>query len=206
VSWLLRYPDRVLAATLEHVALVATALGLALAIALPLGLVLARVGRLRTPILGLLGVVYTIPSLALFAMLIPVTGLGRPTAVTALVAYAQVILVRNVVVGVTGVDPAVVEAGRAMGMGAWRLFREIVAPLALPVVLAGLRVAAVSTIGLATLAAWINAGGIGTLLFEGLYQDHTAKILVGTAVVSALAVTADRLLHAAERRARGWAT
>jgi osmoprotectant transport system permease protein len=201
VSWLARYWDRVLLLAGEHLALAAAALLLAAAVALPVGVLLARRPALRAPVLGLLGAIYTIPSLALFALLIPVTGLGAASALTALVAYGQAFLVRNVVVGLAGVDPSVVEAGRAMGMGWWRLLVEVEAPLALPVWLAGVRAAAVAVIGLTTLAAWINAGGLGVLLFEGLYQDHAAKIWSGTLAVAALAVAANAGLGALERRA-----
>ncbi len=205
MSYLVRYWDRVAGLLAEHVVLTAVTLGLALAIALPLGLLLFRVRPLRGPVLGLLGVVYTIPSLALFALLIPVAGLGRTPAIIALVAYGQLVLVRNAVVGLASVDPAVVEAARGMGMGGWRRLTEVEMPLALPVILAGVRVAAVSTIGIATLAAWINAGGLGVLLFEGLYQDHTAKIVIGTVTVSSLAIGVNVALSALERQARSWA-
>jgi osmoprotectant transport system permease protein len=201
VSWLARYWDRVLLLTGQHLALAAAALALAAAVALPIGMLLARRPALRTPVLGLLGAIYTIPSLALFALLIPATGLGAASALVALVAYGQAFLVRNVAVGLAGVDPAVVEAARAMGMGRWRLLVEVEAPLALPVWLAGVRAAAVAVIGLTTLAAWINAGGLGALLFEGLYQDHAAKIWVGTLAVSALALAANAGFGALERRA-----
>jgi osmoprotectant transport system permease protein len=204
VDYLVRYWDRVLGLLGEHLLLTLGTLAIALALALPAGLVLARFRPLRAPVLGLLGVIYTIPSLALFALLIPVTGIGTTSAVIALVAYCQLVLVRNVVVGLDGIDPSVLEAAGGMGMGGWRRLVEVEAPLALPVVLAGVRIALVSTIGIATLAAWINAGGLGVLLFEGLYQDHTAKILIGTSAVSALAIGANVLLGRLERRARGW--
>lgn len=204
MAYLLRYWDRVLGLLAEHVLLTAVTLAIALALALPAGLLAARVRAVRAPLLGVLGVLYTVPSLALFALLIPVVGLGRTAAVTALVAYAQLVLVRNVVVGLDAVDGAVLEAARGMGMGRWRRLVEVEAPLALPVVLAGIRVAAVSTIGIGTLAAWISAGGLGVLLFEGLYQNHTAKILIGSLAVSALAIGTNLLLDRLERLARRW--
>ncbi len=204
MGYLIRYWDRVLALVGQHLAMTGLALGLALAVALPLGVALAAYPRLRTPILGLLGVLYTIPSMALFAMLIPLTGLGLTTAVAALVAYCQVLLVRSVVVGLAGVSPAVLEAAAGMGLGPGQVFRTIRVPLALPVMLAGLRVATVSAIGIGTLAAWVNAGGVGVLLFEGLYQDHAAKIVIGTAAVSLLAIGANQALHRVEQRVRSW--
>ncbi|HEY8369543.1 MAG TPA: ABC transporter permease subunit, partial [Thermodesulfobacteriota bacterium] len=137
MSYLVRYWDRVLGLLGEHLLLTLGSLAIALAIALPTGLLLARVRPLRGPVLGLLGVIYTVPSLALFALLIPVTGLGTTSAVTALVAYCQLVLVRNVVVGLDGVDPSVLEAARGMGLPPWRRLIDVEAPLALPVVLAG---------------------------------------------------------------------
>ncbi len=204
MSYLIRYWDRVLVLVGQHLVMTGLAIGVALAVALALGAALSASRRLRTPVLGLLGVVYTIPSMALFALLIPLTGLGRTTAVTALVAYCQVLLVRNIVVGLAGVSPAVLEAAAGMGLSPWQVFWTIRLPLALPVMLAGVRIAAVSAIGIGTIAAWINAGGIGVLLFEGLYQDHTGKIVIGTAAVSLLALGANRGLHAVEQRVRRW--
>ncbi|MBO8142202.1 MAG: ABC transporter permease [Firmicutes bacterium] len=194
--------DFVLELAWQHISLAASVLFIALALALPLGVLLARFGRLATPVLGLLSVVYTIPSMALFALLIPVTGLGFKTAATALVVYSQFILVRNTVAGLQGVDPAVLEAAVGMGMSGWQVFREVRLPLAMPVILAGVRVAAVSIIGLASLAAWINAGGLGVLLFQGLYQDHATKIWTGTILIAFIAIAASRLLQRLERRIR----
>src|SRR5690606_34536921 len=144
------------------------------------------------------------PSMALFALLIPVTGLGFKTAAVALVAYSQFILVRNTVAGLRGVDPAVVEAAVGTGMTEWQVFRDVRLPLAMPVILAGVRVAAMAIIGLASLAAWINAGGLGVLLFQGLYQDHTVKIWTGTVLIALIAIGLSRLLQRLERRARAW--
>lgn len=204
MNYLIRYWDRVWELFLQHVQLTATVLLIAAAIALPLGIILARYQTLATPVMGLLGVIYTIPSMALFAMLIPFLGLGAKPAVTALVAYSQVILVRNVMVGLKGVDPAVLEAALGMGMSPWQVFWRVRLPLALPVMLAGLRVAAVSVIAIGTLAAWINAGGLGVLLFEGLYQYHQAKIFIGTGAVALLSIAVNSLLQWGERRLRAW--
>ena len=192
---------------LQHLYLAGVSLLLALGIALPVGVFLARHARLRTPVLGILGVLYTVPSLALLAMLIPLFGLGRPPAIVALVMYSQLILVRNVLVGLQGVDPAAVEAARGMGMTGRQVLWEVALPLALPVMLAGVRVATVTVISLATVAAWINAGGLGRLLFDGIYSDNPDKIVAGTVAVGVLAVGSDllfsRLERAARRRASG---
>lgn len=197
--------DVVLRLTWEHLYLTGLVLITAVALAVPLGVVLAHFRRATTPALGLLGVVYTIPSMALFALLIPVTGLGTRTAATALVAYSQYILVRNTVAGLRGVDPAVEEAARGMGMTGWQMLREVRLPLALPVILAGVRVAAVTVIGMASLAAWINAGGLGVLLFQGLYQYHPVKMWTGTVLIGAIALAVNRVLLILETKARHWA-
>lgn len=197
--------DVVLRLTWEHLYLTGLVLITAVALAVPLGVVLAHFRRATTPALGLLGVVYTIPSMALFALLIPVTGLGTKTAATALVAYSQYILVRNTVAGLRGVDPAVEEAARGMGMTGWQMLREVRLPLALPVILAGVRVAAVTVIGMASLAAWINAGGLGVLLFQGLYQYHPVKMWTGTVLIGAIALAVNRVLLTLETKARHWA-
>jgi osmoprotectant transport system permease protein len=190
---------------LEHLWLTGSALGMALLIALPLGVLLARLPLLRGPVLGLLGVLYTIPSLSLLVLLIPLLRLGYWPAVVTLVIYAQLVLVRNVVVGLAGVDAAVVEAARGMGMSAWQRLLRVELPLALPLMLAGLRVATLSTIGIATIAAFVNAGGLGTLLFDGVRSSNSEKILAGAIAVAALAVAANLLLLQAERLAgRGW--
>lgn len=204
MSYLAENWDIVLTLAWEHLSLTGLVLFIAVAIALPLGVILAHFGRLATPTLGLLSVVYTVPSMALFALLIPLTGLGTKTAVTALVAYTQFILVRNTVSGLRGVDAAVQEAALGMGMTGWQLFREVRFPLALPVILAGVRVAAMTIIGLASLAAWINAGGLGVLLFQGLYQDHPVKIWTGTVLIALIALGVGRLLQLLEQRARHW--
>lgn len=184
----------------EHVLLTAIALMLALVLALPIGGVLARVVWLRGPILGFLGIIYTIPSLSLFVLLIPLLGLGMRPAVVALVAYAQLTLVRNIVVGLTGVDPAVIEAARGMGMSGWQRFWRIELPLALPLILAGIRLATLAIIGIGTIAAYINAGGLGQLLFEGVTTGNMQKIIVGSGAVALLAWSTNLLLQWLEHR------
>lgn len=186
---------------LQHLWLTVSALVIAGAIALPTGVVLAWVPRLRGPVLGVLGVLYTIPSLSLLVLLIPLLRLGYWPAVVTLVIYAQVVLVRNIVLGLTSVEPAVVEAARGMGMSRWQRLVQVELPLALPLILAGLRVATLSTIAIATVAAFVNAGGLGMLLFDGVRTSNREKILAGALAVAALAVGANALL----RRAEVWA-
>jgi osmoprotectant transport system permease protein len=198
MDWMIRHPDQVLQLTLEHVQLSALALALALVVALPVGLIVARRRWLDLPVLGTLGVIYTIPSLAFFVVLIPYFGPGFVTALIPLVAYAQVVLVRNVVAGMRGVDPDLIEAARGMGMSRSQRFAKVELPLAAPVMLAGVRIAAVTTVALAMVAALVNAGGLGELLFVGVSQDHTGKILAGAIAASALAFAYNFGLQAVE--------
>ncbi|MFD2672123.1 ABC transporter permease [Marinicrinis sediminis] len=201
LDYLLNHYDRLLSLTWEHIQLTAASLGLAMLIALPAGMLLSRWRWLSVPILSVLGVLYAIPSIALFALLIPIAGLGTKPAIIALVAYSQLILVRNVMVGFQSVDPAVVEAGKGMGLSSLQLFWKIELPLALPVILGGIRIAVISIIGIASIAAWINAGGLGVVLFEGLYQNSFPKIVWGTVFVSLLAILSNQAVLWFEKRA-----
>lgn len=201
MRYLLENPVVVLRLLGQHLVMTGLALIIAALIALPLGVLAARRPRVRGPLFSVLGVIYTIPSLALFVLLIPIMGLGLVPAITALVAYAQVILVRNVTVGLLGVDPAVLEAARGMGMTAWQRFRGVELPLALPVILAGVRVAVLAIIGIGTIAAFINAGGLGVLLFTGVAQSFPDKIIAGAIAASALALASNAGLRALEYRA-----
>jgi osmoprotectant transport system permease protein len=198
LDYLFRRWDRVWALTLEHLSLSASAILLALVIAIPLGILAARFPRVSTPLLGFLGAIYTIPSLAFLALLIPVLGIGREPAIVVLAAYAQIFLVRNIAAGLRGVDSATLEAASGLGMTRWQQFIKVRWPLALPVVIAGLRTASVTTISLATVAAWIGAGGLGTLLFEGISRLDPNRILAGTIAITALALLTDALLRFAE--------
>lgn len=178
-----------------------TVLFFALLISIPLGVLIARIRWLQAPVLAVLGIIYTIPSLSLFVLLIPIFGLGTIPAIIALLAYAQLLLVRNWVVGLTGIDRAILEAARGMGMNSWQRFFQIELPLALPMLLAGMRLATLSSIGIGTIAAFINAGGLGVLLFQGVITSNYAKIVTGSIAVSLLAIGTNYLLRFLERRA-----
>lgn len=186
----------------EHLRMTLIALVIALVIAVPIGVLITRYRRWEAPVMGLLGTLYTIPSLALLVLLIPFVGLGLDNAVIVLVLYAQVILVRNIVVGLNGVDPAIVEAARGMGMSGWQRLTQIEMPLALPVILAGIRIATVTIIGIGAVAALINAGGIGRLLFDGVSTSNPQKIIAGSIAAATLAGLANILLRMLERRAQ----
>jgi osmoprotectant transport system permease protein len=201
VSYLINNLPLIAQLFVEHLRLTAISLGLSLLIAVPLSLLIVRWKWLQGPVLGLLGVIYTIPSLSLFVLLIPLLGLGVVPAVVALVAYAQLVLVRNIVVGLTGIDAAIVEAARGMGMSGWQRLARVEIPLALPLILAGVRLATLSIIGIGTIAALINAGGLGTLLFKGVSTGNRDEIVAGAIAVSALATGANQILRFLERRA-----
>ena len=185
----------------QHLWMTVITLVIALAIALPLGVLLVRVRWLRTPVLGVLNLLYTIPSLSLFVLLIPLFGLGMVPAIIALVVYTQFVLVRNWVLGLTSIDPGIIEAARGMGMNSWQRFWQIEFPLALPLLIAGIRLAVLTTIGIATVAAFINAGGLGKLLFEGVITNNHQKIIAGGLMVTLFAITANYGLRFFERRA-----
>ena len=186
-------------ALLEHFALVGMVLLWSLALAAVLTLAVMRSRRAEHISVQLLSAVYSIPSLALFSLLFPVTGLGATTAVLVMVAYNQYLLLRNVLEGLDGIDPDIVEAAVGMGMSPWQVLYRVKLPLAAPMILAGIRLAAISTIGIATIAATINAGGLGTILFAGLRTMNQYKIVGGTLLCALVAVVADRLLKLVER-------
>jgi osmoprotectant transport system permease protein len=199
VNFILRHPDIVAARFGEHVLLTAVSLAIALAIAFPLGVLTARNPRAGAITLTVLNVIYTIPSLALLAILVAIFGLGMPTAIVALVAYAQMILVRNVAAGLRDVSPAALDAADGLGFTRFGRLLRVEIPLALPAIVGGIRIATVSLIGIATVAAWIDAGGLGTLVFEGLHQDDPDKIVAGSLGAIVLALVADAALRVAER-------
>jgi osmoprotectant transport system permease protein len=200
MRWTSRNLDTIGIALLTHAGLVAASLALALLIALPLGLMVARRPGLRTGVLGSASVLYSLPTLALFALLVPVLGLGFAPALLALVTYAVPVLLRALVAGLASVPPAVLDAAEGMGLTRrQRLFR-VELPLALPALMGGLRVASVTLVSAATVAAYISAGGLGTLILTGLDQGHTEKILVGAGLVTLMALLIDVGLGAVQRR------
>jgi osmoprotectant transport system permease protein len=184
----------------QHIGLVAISTAIAALIGLPLGVLVARRPAWRRPVLGLANVFQTIPSLALFGLLIPVFGIGAWTAITALVVYALLPIVRNTYAGIAGVDPAVREAGRGMGMTDGELLRLVELPLAAGVILAGVRIATVVSVGIATIAAAIGAGGLGVYIFRGVATVDNTLILAGAIPAALLALLADALLGFVERR------
>jgi osmoprotectant transport system permease protein len=197
------HPREIAAATEEHLVLVCVSMAIAIAIGLPLGMLIVRQRKLRVFALSAASVLQTIPSLALFGFLIPLPflgGIGKRTAIVALVLYALLPILRNTFVGLTGIDPAVLEAAEAMGMTDSQILWRVRLPLALSVIMAGIRTATVITIGVATIAAAIGAGGLGTFIFRGVAMVSDAVILAGAIPAAVLALLADGLLALIERR------
>jgi osmoprotectant transport system permease protein len=199
VNWFLHNADQVAIALGQHIAIALTALAIAFAIALPVGIVAARHERVHTVAMAVAGFLYTIPTLAFLALLIPLVGLGRTNAIIAMVAFSLVVLIRNIATGIRGVSTEVVDAARGMGMSAPQLLLRIELPLAAPVIVAGLRIAAVTVISVTVVAAYVNAGGLGTLIFNGIASDHAPKIWSGALTACALAIGVDGALALLER-------
>jgi osmoprotectant transport system permease protein len=204
-SWISGHADVILAALLQHIQLTLIAVVIGIVIAVPLGLVAWRSRLFRGPIFSLTGILYTIPSLALFAFLIPFTGLTVLTAEIGLVGYTLLILVRNIVVGLNAVPDEVREAARGMGFRPFAELARVDIPLAIPAIIAGVRIATVTTIGLVTVTALIGEGGLGSLIYDGLLRDFKTPLVVGTVLSVALAVVADLGLAGAERVITPWA-
>lgn len=187
----------------EHLTLVASAMAIAMLIGIPGGILLSRKESLRRWLLGLAGVIQTIPSLALFGFLIPVPligGIGKSTVIIALVLYALLPILRNTFVGIATVDPAVCDSAVAMGMTDSQLLRQVQLPLAARTILAGIRVATVTTIGTATIAAAIGGGGLGVFIFRGVASVDSAQILAGAIPAALMALAADGGLGWIERK------
>jgi len=187
----------------EHLLLVGVSTIAAVGIGVPLGIFLTRRPAWRGPVLGVANVLQTIPSLALFGLLIPlplIGGIGARTAIVALIVYALLPIIRNTYAGITGVEPAVREAGRGMGMTDGELLRRVELPLAAGVILAGIRVATVIGVGVATIAAAVGAGGLGVYIFRGVATVDDTLILAGALPAALLALAVDALFGALERR------
>lgn len=190
----------------EHAEMTVIAVAGGLVISFALALLIRRVPALYGPLIGASGVVYSIPSLALFALLVPITGLSLLTAEVALISYTLLILLRNIVVGLRGVQPEVIETATAMGLSARQRLLLVELPIALPVIMAGLRIATVTTIGLVTVTALIGRGGLGYLILNsGINRFFPTSIYTGVVLTVLLAVAADLLLLGIQRALTPWA-
>lgn len=202
VNFLKQNWPELLTLTREHIFIVFISTGLAVLIGLPLGILLTRIKSLQTPVLGFANIMQTLPSLALFGLLIPIPfigGIGAQTAVIALALYALLPVIRNTVTGILGIDPKVREAATAMGMTSGQILRMVELPLAMPVILTGIRVAVVISVGVATVAAAVGAGGLGTYIFRGLRQNDNNLLLAGAIASALLALLCDFALGQIEK-------
>ena len=200
IDYLLKYHDKLLKALIEHIEIVLVVILLSIIIASLLTTVSMLIERLQKYFLGIFSAIYSIPSLAFFALLIPLTGLGKFTAIIVLVLYNQYILLGNFISGLNEVDSSVVEAATGMGMTKFQVLYKIRIPLSKSILLTGIRLAIVSTVGIATIAACINAGGLGSILFDGLRTQNVYKILWGSILSALLALGLNGLLGFAEKK------
>jgi osmoprotectant transport system permease protein len=208
ISWdyVTSHTDELLAAGREHVLLTVSSVLLALLVAFPLAVLVRRYRVLMGPVLTTSGVLYTIPSLALISLLWPVFGLSPLTVVLALALYALLVVLRNTVVGLDGVDPSVIDAARGMGMDRRGILWRVEVPLALPTIIAGIRIATVSTVGMVTIGALVGYGGFGGLILSGFQQNFWhAQIFTATMACVLLAVLLEVLLHWVQLRSAPWA-
>jgi osmoprotectant transport system permease protein len=194
MSYIVKNPGLIFGLVLDHLQMTGLAVLIAIAIALPLALVITHYRWLSIPILGFLGTLYTIPSLALIILLVPLFGLTRQSVVIAMIIYTQVILVRNFSVGLKAIEPAILEAASGMGMNVWQRWWQVQIPLILPIYLAGVRLATIVAIAIATIGAKFGAGGLGVLLFDGVSQNRDDKIFAGAIVVALLAFVLNGIL------------
>ena len=189
----------ILKLTFDHIEITLIAVSISTVIGVAIGIFITRHQRVAGAIIGIAGILYTIPSLALFGMLIPFIGIGLKPTLIALILYSQLALIRNTFVGIVHIDPSIREAGKGMGMSNWQFLRMVEIPVALPVIMAGIRTAAVMNIGTATIAAYIGAGGLGWLIFRGIASVNSDQIIAGAVPVILLAVAVDYLFILLER-------
>lgn len=198
-AFITQQSDKLLSQTLSHLSLTLISLLLAILIALPLGIFIARKPKASGIVLGVAGILQTIPSIALLGVMIPLLGIGPKPAILALFLYALLPIIRNTYTGITEVDPAVKEAAKGMGMNSWQILLKVELPLAFPVLMAGIRTATVINVGVATLAAYIAAGGLGEFIFGGIALNNSNMILAGAIPAALLAILLDFLLSVVQK-------
>ncbi len=204
-NWVVGHTDVISERLIAHIELTAITLAIGLVIAVPLGVACFTWKRVYPTVLGVAGVIYTIPSLALFALLIPFTGLSRTTSIVPLVSYTLLILVRNVVAGLQSVPAEVRESATGMGYSPLRQLLRIELPMAVPAIMAGVRITSVTTVGLVTITSLIGEKSLGLLILDGLYRDFRTPLVVGTACVVGLSAVADLGFLGIEKLLTPWA-
>ena len=190
----------ILQLTLEHLVIVLVAMVISILLGVTVGILICRSRALARIVLSLAGIMMTLPSLALFSLLIPLLGIGKAPAIVGLVAYTQLPLIRNVHTGITGISPAIIEAAQGMGLTEWKILFRIKLPLAFPAVMAGIRTATVMGIGIGAIAAYIGAGGLGVFIFQGISRTNDKMVLIGAIMISLISILTDRFLGRIQRR------
>jgi len=201
IEYVIRQQDRILASLGEHAAMVLTALTISIIVGVIIGYLITYNKHVAKAVIYICGMLMTIPSLALFVFFIPIFGIGARPAVAGLVLYTLLPIVRNVYVGITNIDPAIIMAARGMGMTELAITLKIKIPLALPVAFAGIRTAVVMGIGLGAIAAYIGAGGLGVFIFQGIQRGITNMILVGALLTALLTIVVDRVMYLIQKQA-----
>ncbi|WP_227764457.1 ABC transporter permease [Zhaonella formicivorans] len=204
MRYILQNPGNVLSLTLAHIEISAVAVLASVLIGVPIGIILTRVKFLKGFVIGVAGVLYTIPSLALFAFLIPFFGLGFKPTIIALILYSQLAIIRNTASGIESIEPNIIEAATGMGMNRRELLFLVQLPLGLPVIMAGVRMITVMSIGIATIAAYIGAGGLGDLIFQGMFTVDADLIVAGAIPICLLALLSDYLLIKLQHKMEQW--
>jgi osmoprotectant transport system permease protein len=196
VDFITQNYQRCIALTVEHLFIVGIALAIALLIGVPAGVLITRHEPIAKRVINVANILMTIPSIALFGLMLPLLspfqhGMGKVPAVVALVLYSQLPIIRNTYIAIKNVPPEIIDAGKGMGMSQWRLLKEVEIPMAVPVILAGMRTAAVMSIGIAAIAAYVGAGGLGVFIQRGIDQAYNEKVIAGAILVSVLAIIVD---------------
>ena len=199
IDYIVQQSDRLFTAFVQHLQIVGMTLLFSIVLASVLSFLIISSRRATNIVLQFFEIFYSIPSLALFALLVPVTGLGMNSAIIVLVLYNQYLLIRNIVTGIVGIDPAVIESALAMGMSRFELAYKIQIPLAAPMIIAGIRLAVISTTSIATIASTINAGGLGDIIFDGLRTSNQYKIIWGALMSAMIALITDIALRKIEK-------
>jgi osmoprotectant transport system permease protein len=204
INFIIENTERCWSLTLDHISIVAFSIVIAGLIGIPTGIIISRYERAAQKVINIANIFMTIPSIALFGLMLPVLaivghGLGKIPAIIALVLYSQLPIIRNTYVGIRNIPPALVEAGKGLGMNRWVRLREIEFPLAIPIIIAGLRNAAVMNIGIAAIAAYIGAGGLGVFIQQGIARAYEDMILAGAILVALLAILIDGGMSLLER-------
>lgn len=201
INYYINNHEKILGMFLKHLEVSGLSILLAILIGVPIGILITKKQSLAQVVLYIAGIIQTIPSIALFGLLIPLTGIGMKPAVIALVLYGQLPIIRNVYTGIVNVDPSFVEAARGMGMTNWQILWRIQIPTAFSVILGGVRISTVSIVGITTIAAYIGSGGLGQLIFRGIMTIDFNMVLAGSITVAVLALSIDYILGVFERMA-----